>query len=182
MTAPIRNFKKSAQKPRVYASFGGEREVTATPIATPDVVTQKNALPGPVEMRGRMTSAGYQPENAAYRDDLTDVLKGKRVGRDPLGLSLALLTASGHPRRTTVSVKRALARIEDCEPDQLRTEGFKGWKGIRRRCIDCAGNTAEARRCLIIDCPAWPYRIGRSPYHTLRGRDGFVSHRSEGGI
>lgn len=37
---------------------------------------------------------------------------------------------------------------------------------IRAKCIDCcAGNAAEVRRCGMIDCPLWPYRMGTNPFH-----------------
>ena len=34
-------------------------------------------------------------------------------------------------------------------------------KAIRLKCLDCCcGNAAEVRRCHIVDCPLWVYRLG----------------------
>jgi hypothetical protein len=27
----------------------------------------------------------------------------------------------------------------------------------------------EVRRCAIIDCPLWPYRMGKNPHNPKRG-------------
>ena len=35
-------------------------------------------------------------------------------------------------------------------------------KAIRLKCIDCCcGNMAEVRKCDIIACPLWRYRMGK---------------------
>src|SRR5262245_13503734 len=49
-----------------------------------------------VSGRGRMTAQGYEPENAAYWNDLTEVVAGRRTGKDPLSLLPGLLSAAGH--------------------------------------------------------------------------------------
>jgi hypothetical protein len=36
----------------------------------------------------------------------------------------------------------------------------KGEAGLSR-----AENAAEVRRCAIIDCPLWPYRMGKNPHN-----------------
>lgn len=34
-------------------------------------------------------------------------------------------------------------------------------KAIRLKCLDCCcGNSAEVRRCVVRNCPLWPYRMG----------------------
>jgi hypothetical protein len=66
------------------------------------------------------------------------------IGRDPRTMSLAELEALGRPR-----VSRGDA--------------------IRANCIDCAGgNTAEVRRCAMLTCPLWPFRMGTDPYREPR--------------
>ena len=35
-------------------------------------------------------------------------------------------------------------------------------KAIRARCLECAANSADVRRCEFTDCPLWPYRMGRA--------------------
>ena len=40
-------------------------------------------------------------------------------------------------------------------------------KSIREKCLDCCGNQySEVRKCPIIDCPLWQYRMGKNPFHT----------------
>jgi hypothetical protein len=69
-------------------------------------------------------------------DDTQDCM----IGRDPRTMSLADLEALGRPR-----VSRGDA--------------------IRANCIDCAGgNAAEVRRCAMLTCPLWPFRMGTDPY------------------
>ena len=35
-------------------------------------------------------------------------------------------------------------------------------KVIRLKCIDCCGgNTAEVRKCPVINCPLWRFRMGK---------------------
>ena len=37
-------------------------------------------------------------------------------------------------------------------------------KAIRQKCIDCTcGQLAEIRLCPVINCPLYPYRMGRRP-------------------
>lgn len=38
-------------------------------------------------------------------------------------------------------------------------------QAIRQNCIDCAGGSqAEVRRCGMVTCPFWPYRMGSNPF------------------
>src|SRR6476469_10033616 len=42
-------------------------------------------------------------------------------------------------------------------------------KAIRERCFDCCcGNAAEVRKCVAIDCPSWPFRMGTNPFRKKR--------------
>lgn len=37
---------------------------------------------------------------------------------------------------------------------------------IRKKCIDCCcGQHSEVNKCHITDCPLWPYRMGKNPFH-----------------
>lgn len=37
-------------------------------------------------------------------------------------------------------------------------------KAIRAKCIDCCcGEKKEIRECNMIECPLWPYRMGKRP-------------------
>ena len=67
---------------------------------------------------------------------------GHDIGRDPRGMTAEELTALGHVR---MSAQQAL----------------------RLRCIDCSGASAAAvRACALVRCPAWPFRMGRSPWRA----------------
>lgn len=119
----------------------------------------------PVSGRGIMSAKGYVPENAAYRDILTDTVSGKTIGRNPMDIPLDDLNRAGHPNRRTRDVVSAL---EDVFVDIRRH------KDIRRHCLECVENAAEVRRCAVIDCPAWPYRMGKNPHNPRRGKNPFT--------
>lgn len=111
-----------------------------------------------------MTPEGYEPENNDFWEQLTEPGEdGERVGRDPLTLPLDLLIAAGHPDRRTRSI---LAVLED----ELMVEGMKHKTQLRQQCHECVENTAEIRRCAVIDCPIWPYRMGHNPHSARRGK------------
>ncbi len=45
-------------------------------------------------------------------------------------------------------------------------------KSIREKCLDCCGyQYSEVRECHITDCPLWPYRMGRNPFHQRNMTD-----------
>jgi hypothetical protein len=65
---------------------------------------------------------------------------GFDVGRDPRTLSTDDLERVGHAR---VSPLRAL----------------------RLKCLDCCNGAArEVRLCTAVDCPSWPFRMGKNPW------------------
>ena len=38
---------------------------------------------------------------------------------------------------------------------------------IRAKCIDCCGgNSEEVRRCSMLDCSLWPFRMGSDPWRA----------------
>jgi len=66
--------------------------------------------------------------------------EGFDVGRDPRRMSAGELEQLGHAR---VSPQRAL----------------------RLKCLDCCnGSSQEVRLCTAVDCPSWPFRMGRNPW------------------
>ena len=135
----------------------------------------------PVALRGKMTADGYRPENWAWVDHLTkpDDETGRvrsdgrprRIGRDPMTMPLAELTAAGHPPRRTSSVVAALSKAMD---QDLSGYGIREYADLRRYCLGCAEHSAEVRRCAIINCPFWAYRMGRNPHNPKRGHNPFV--------
>ena len=65
---------------------------------------------------------------------------GEDVGRDPRTMSIDELEQLGHAR---VSPLRAL----------------------RLKCLDCCnGSAQEVRLCTAVDCPSWPFRMGKNPW------------------
>jgi len=38
-------------------------------------------------------------------------------------------------------------------------------KALRERCLDCCcGNASEVRKCVSVECPSWPFRMGVNPF------------------
>ena len=67
---------------------------------------------------------------------------GFDVGRDPRSMSMGELEQLGHARLSPV------------------------W-ALRLRCLDCCnGSAQEVRLCTAVDCPSWPFRMGRNPWRT----------------
>src|SRR5690242_11291356 len=62
------------------------------------------------------------------------------IGRDPRQMTEIELIELGH-------VKRPLLRV------------------IRANCVECSGGSeAEVRRCRMVACQFWPYRMGTNPF------------------
>jgi hypothetical protein len=163
---------------------------------------EKTAIPlKPVAYRGRMVkregerAARYQPENHAFLGELCDRGEdGRPVGKDPMALPLELLTASGHPQTHSASVVFRMRIMHGVDTGEERGHGFLGLQpddfpkrltAIRETfCMPCSSNNmAEIRRCPIIDCPSWAFRMGRNPHNPSRGVDRFgdkrfLKHRS----
>lgn len=37
-------------------------------------------------------------------------------------------------------------------------------KAIKKYCLDCSGGSKkEVRECIILDCPLYPFRMGKNP-------------------
>ena len=42
-------------------------------------------------------------------------------------------------------------------------------EAIRERCLDCCcQQPVEVRKCVSVDCPSWPYRMGTNPFRAKR--------------
>ena len=40
-------------------------------------------------------------------------------------------------------------------------------KAIRAYCLSCClENSAEVRECAATECPLWPFRFGKNPFHS----------------
>jgi len=43
-------------------------------------------------------------------------------------------------------------------------------KAIRARCVDCCGGVvSEVRKCTAWQCPLWGFRMGKNPFHGMKG-------------
>ena len=70
---------------------------------------------------------------------------GFDVGRDPRAMSADELQQLGHTR---VPPLRAL----------------------RMKCLDCCNDSAQdVRPCTAVDCPSWPFRMGKNPWRDPLG-------------
>ncbi len=51
-------------------------------------------------------------------------------------------------------------------------EMLVGLRAIRAKCMDCAHDFSEVRKCVAVDCPLWPLRMGSQPkgYYEARER------------
>ena len=55
-------------------------------------------------------------------------------------------------------------------------------KAIRAKCLDCmCDQQAEVRRCPCIECPLFPYRMGRNPNRTGLGNAANLSKKAHPG-
>jgi hypothetical protein len=63
------------------------------------------------------------------------------------------------------------------DPRKIQVETFNqaGLEGhplltvIRGKCLDCAcQQESEVRKCVLITCPNWPYRMGANPFRAAR--------------
>jgi hypothetical protein len=42
-------------------------------------------------------------------------------------------------------------------------------KAIRARCLDCCcDQPSEVRKCVSVECPNWPFRMGTNPFRQKR--------------
>jgi hypothetical protein len=42
-------------------------------------------------------------------------------------------------------------------------------KALRARCLDCCcGVATEVRKCTAVNCPSWPFRMGKNPFRKKR--------------
>ena len=53
--------------------------------------------------------------------------------------------------------------IEDLE--QLCHARVSPLRALRLKCLDCCnGSAREVRLCTAVDCPSWPFRMGKNPW------------------
>lgn len=53
------------------------------------------------------------------------------------------------------------------ETSTASTHASTPLKAIRHKCLDCSGDSAdEVRKCVIPECPLFPFRFGKNPFRT----------------
>jgi hypothetical protein len=71
--------------------------------------------------------------------------------------------------------------VEGVDPRQLTTEELNEHfqrmsplKAIRAKCMDCSVyKRTEVRKCTVIDCPLWPFRMRKNPWLKRKKQNGF---------
>jgi hypothetical protein len=78
------------------------------------------------------------------------------IGRDPRTIPIEQLNGLGHE-------KQPLLRV------------------IRTNCIECVGGSeAEVRRCRLLHCPFWPYRMASNPFTAPRSEAQLAHAKNRG--
>jgi hypothetical protein len=73
-----------------------------------------------------------------------DAISKEKIGRDPRAMSTTDLEAVGH---------KPMAVLD----------------ALRARCLDCcAGSASEVRKCVAVECPSWPFRMGWNPWRERK--------------
>jgi hypothetical protein len=76
-------------------------------------------------------------EPSPYAEDC-----GNLVGKDPRKIPRAIMADIGGPQTPT--------------------------RAIRAKCLDCSGGSqSEVRKCVAVECPLWPFRMGGNVFHAL---------------
>ena len=42
-------------------------------------------------------------------------------------------------------------------------------RAMRAKCLECSGTAYEVKKCAVVDCPLWPYRLGVGVCTNLEG-------------
>lgn len=93
---------------------------------------------------GRLHSHGGEMIDLPSVAFAIDPTENTLVGRDPREMSVSDLAEAGHEKRAILAA-------------------------IRDKCVDCSGGSqAEARRCTVIRCALWPFRMNHNPFREAR--------------
>ena len=80
--------------------------------------------------------------------------------------------------KTTAPVHDTLTGYDFREDKPLRP-----LRAIRMKCVECCcGNVAEVRRCEMMDCTLWPYRLGKRPARTSTPHVAHDSDTNDDGV
>ena len=71
-----------------------------------------------------------------------------------------------------MAIKHTFRTCDRTGPIQ-KTKQLTPTTAIRQYCLDCsAGSAPEVRKCVIVLCPLWPFRMGRSRKPMAVGSEG----------
>ena len=71
----------------------------------------------------------------------------------------------GLERRDGVDVGRDPRAMSADDLEQLGHARVSPLKALRLNCLDCCnGSAQEVRLCTAVDCPSWPFRMGKNPW------------------
>lgn len=67
-------------------------------------------------------------------------------------------------RRGIVPADHQVRYLSGSKAVSKRAAELRPLKAMRAKCVDCSGGSSKlATECHILDCPLWPYRLGRRP-------------------
>ena len=76
----------------------------------------------------------------------------------------------GLERREGFDVGRDPRRMSADELEQLGHAKVSPLRALRLKCLDCCNDsTQEVRLCTAVDCPSWPFRMGKNPWRNPLG-------------
>ncbi len=71
----------------------------------------------------------------------------------------------GLEHRDGFDVGRDPRTMTTVELDQLGHARVSPLRALRLKCLDCCdGSASRIRLCPSVDCPSWPFRMGRNPW------------------
>jgi len=71
----------------------------------------------------------------------------------------------GFERCDKFDVDRDPRAMSTAELEQLGHARVAPLRALRLKCLDCCNESAqEVRLCTAVDCPSWPFRMGKNPW------------------
>ena len=76
----------------------------------------------------------------------------------------------GLERRDDLDVGRDPRAMSKDELEQLGHARVSPLRALRLKCLDCCnGSAQEVRLCTAVDCPSWPFWMGKNPWRAPLG-------------
>jgi hypothetical protein len=78
----------------------------------------------------------------------------------------------GFERHVGFDVDRDPRSMSAADLVQLGPARVSPLRALRLKCLDCCnGSAQEVRLCTAIDCPSWPFRMGKNPWRAPLGAE-----------